>query len=143
MTRGFVLGVSWETRTPKSKIKDGNVEEMDFFLKNKSDQYEVIEKFLRGLKAREFETKNIDVLVWRKIRLDNAGENKRLEIILKEKGFNLKIKYTPVDGPKYNVVVECAFSTMYGRVRAMLNAGGYFKIIGINFGGNAHRPRRS
>ena len=71
-----------------------------FFLKKKSDQYEVIEKFLRGLKARGFETKNIDVLVLRKIRLDNAGENKRLEIILKDKGFDLKLEYTPVDGPK-------------------------------------------
>ena len=59
---------------------------MEFFSKKKSDQYKVIEKFLRGLKARGFETKNINVLVRRKIRLDNAGENKRLEEILKEKG---------------------------------------------------------
>ena len=85
-----------------------------FFLKKKSDQYEVIEKLFQGLKARGFVTKNIDVLVRRKIRLDNAGENKRLDIILKKKGFDFKFKYTPVDGPKYNGLVERAFAIMYG-----------------------------
>ena len=74
----------------------------------------MIEKFLRGLKARGFETKNINVLVGRKIRLDKAGENKRLEIILKEKGLDLEFEYTPVDVPKYNGVVERTFATMYG-----------------------------
>ena len=44
-----------------------------FFKKNKSNQYKVIETFLLGLKVWGFETKNIDVLVLRKISLDNAG----------------------------------------------------------------------
>ena len=58
-------------------IEDGVMsKKCSLFLKKKSDQYEVIEKFFRGLKSRGFETKNINVLVWRKIRLDNAGENK-------------------------------------------------------------------
>ena len=109
-----------------SNSRWGNAKKVELFLKNKSNQYEGIEKFLRGFKAREFETKNINVLVRRKIRLDNAGENKRLEEILKEKGFDLKFEYTPVDRPKYNGVVERDFAKMYGRVRAMLNAGGSF-----------------
>ena len=46
--------------------------------------------------------------------MDNAVENKRLEEILKEKSFNLKFEYTPVDRPEYNGVVEGAFATMYG-----------------------------
>ena len=83
------------------QIVDGATsKKWSFFLKNKSNQNEVIEKFLRGLKARGFETKKIDALVRRKIRLDNAGENKSLEIILKEKGFDLKFEYTPVDRPE-------------------------------------------
>ena len=45
-------------------------------MKKKSNQYKVIEKFLRVLKDRGFETKNIDVLVRRKIRLDNPGKTK-------------------------------------------------------------------
>ena len=69
----------------------------------------------------------------RKIRLDNSGENKRLEEILKGKGINLKFEYTPVDGPEYNGVVECSFATMYGRVRVILNAVVFFGDNQDNF----------
>ena len=86
-------------------------------MKKKRNQYKVTDKFLRVLKDRGFDIKNIDVLVRRKIRLDNAGENKSLEEILKGKGSNLKFEYTPVEGPEYNGVVERDFVTMYGRVR--------------------------
>ena len=48
-----------------------------------------------------------------------------------KKSLNIKIKiyfeYTPVDGPEFNGVVERAFATGYGQVRAMLNRRGFFE----------------
>ena len=54
-------------------------------MKKKIDQYDVIEKFLLELKVKGYETKVIDVHYRRKLRMDNAGENKNLEEILKYK----------------------------------------------------------
>ena len=51
-------------------------------------QYDVIEKFLLELKVKGYETKVIDVHYSRKLRMDNAGENKKFEEIIKLK--NLK-----------------------------------------------------
>ena len=59
--------------------------------------------------------------------MDNAGENKKLEEILKLKKLNIYFEYTPFDGADFNGVVERAFATGYGRVQAMLNGGGFFE----------------
>ena len=67
------------------------------------------------------ETYVIDVNYRRKLRMDNAGENKKLEEILKLNNFKIYFEYTHVDDPEFNSVVERKFSTGYGRVRAMLN----------------------
>ena len=61
--------------------------------------------------------------------MDNAGENVKFVELLTKEGVQVKIEYTPVDGPQYNGVVERAFQTLYGRVRAMLNHGGFFGEI--------------
>ena len=71
------------------QIADGATsKKWSFFLKKKSDQYDVIEKFLLELKVKGYETKAIDVHYRRKLRMDNAGENKKLEEILKFKKIN-------------------------------------------------------
>ena len=85
-----------------------------FFLKKKSYQYNVIEKFLLELKVRGYETKFIDVHYRRKLRMDNSGENKKLKEILTLKKIKIYFEYTPVDGPEFNGVVERAFTTGYG-----------------------------
>ena len=58
-------------------------------MKNKSDQYDVIEKLLLELKVKGYKTKVIDVSYRRKLRMDNSRENQNLEDILKLK----KIKF--------------------------------------------------
>ena len=74
----------------------------------------MIEKFLLELKVKGYDTKVIDVHYRRKLRMDNTGENKKLEEILKFKHFKIYFEYTPVDGPEFNGVVERAFATGYG-----------------------------
>ena len=67
----------------------------------------------------------IDFLGRVKLRMDNLGENKKLQKILKDKNLNVSVEFTPRDTPQYNTVVERAFATLYGRIRAMLNGGGF------------------
>ena len=99
------------------QIADGATsKKWSFFLKKKSDQYKVLKKFFLEMKVKGYDTKVIDVLFRKTLRMDNAGENKKLEKILKLKGFDIYFEYTPVDGPEFNGVVERAFATIYGRV---------------------------
>ena len=85
-----------------------------YFLKHKSDQYEVITLFIKRF---EKET-GIKIKEW---RCDGAGENKVLpDKLIKENEF-VDFEFTPRDTPQFNGIVERAFATLYGRVRAMLN----------------------
>ena len=63
------------------------------------------------------------------IRCDNAGENRKLKEILDLEGFNIKFEFTAPYTPQQNGVVERAFATLYGRVRAMLNGAGFDKRL--------------
>ena len=56
-------------------LKELRQKKYSFFLKNKSDQYDVIEKLLLELKVKGYETKVIDVSYRRKLRMDNSREN--------------------------------------------------------------------
>ena len=73
------------------------------------------------LVMRQMIKKGIDV---KKIRCDNAGENKKLEEKIIESELKIDFEYTPVGTPQHNGVVERAFATLYGRVRAMFNRAG-------------------
>ena len=66
--------------------------------------------------------KEIKVVV-HTIRCDNAGENKILEENCKNTTglAHIKFQYTPRDTPQFNRVVEWAFATLLGRVRAINN----------------------
>ena len=87
------------------------------FVKNKSDLKDVVIHLIEELKD-----KNISVKF---VRCDNAGENRSLENECIEKCMKLTFKYTPRDTPQHNGVVERAYQTLYNRVRAMLNGGGF------------------
>ena len=53
---------------------------------------------LNKLKVKGYDTRVIDVNYRRKLRLENTGENKKLEEILKFKKFKIYFEYNPVNG---------------------------------------------
>ena len=87
------------------------------FLKKKSELSDKVVPFLKTIHEE------VKVIV-QTIRCDNAGENKILEENCKATTglAHIKFQYTPRNTPQYNGVVERAFATLYGRVRAMNNA---------------------
>ena len=73
----------------------------------------------KGLKyINIWETNNIKV---KKFRCDNAGENEKFKEKLIELGKYIKVEFLALGTPQQNGIVEGAFATMYGRVRAMMN----------------------
>ncbi len=55
------------------------------------------------------------------IRLENAGENTAFEEGCKNEGFGITFEYSAPGTLQHNGVVERAFATLYGGVRAMMN----------------------
>jgi hypothetical protein len=91
-----------------------------YFLKNKSDLPKTMVQFLRD---RTNEGKII-----KSVRLDNAGENKVFSTVSKDSGYGtIKFEFTAPGTPQQNGVVERAFPTLLGRVRAMMNQSGFTK----------------
>ena len=84
------------------------------FVKKKSDLAETVKETLKTLI-------NNHKLKIQKIRCDNAGENKMLKELIDNESWGVKMEYTAPGTPQQNGVVERAFATLYGRVRAMLN----------------------
>ena len=97
---------------------------MEFFLKSKDEQYDVLINFIKKLKRKGVSVSN--VIFVKKLRMDNAGENKKFNKILESENLDIDVEFTPVDSPKYNAVVERGFGTLYGRVRATLNGASFF-----------------
>ena len=58
------------------------------------------------------------------MRCDNAGENKSLQKEIINDKPKIKFKFTSPKTPQQSGVVECAFLTLKGRVRSMLNFAG-------------------
>jgi len=87
-----------------------------YFLKKKSDVPETIQKLVSKLVAQNYKVKYL--------RCDNAGENKMTDELLKKKGIHVEFEYTSPNTPQHNGKVERKFATLYGRIRAMLNAAG-------------------
>jgi Reverse transcriptase (RNA-dependent DNA polymerase) len=87
-----------------------------YFLKERSDLPEQVLKWVY-----EFQ-KELDCKV-QTIRLDNAGENESLqELIDSTDDLKIKFEYTAPYTPQQNGKVERKYATLYGKVRAMLNA---------------------
>ena len=89
-----------------------------FFLKKKNEQVEPIIDWIKALKARH----KIQVKMF---RCDNAGENKVLERESDKIDLGIIFEYTAPGTPQHNGVVERAFVTVMGRVRAMMNHAGF------------------
>jgi hypothetical protein len=89
-----------------------------FFLKSKDELAETvfptINQMIKQGKAVKY------------VRMDNAGENKVLAEKLKKWHPTIKIEYVPARTPQYNAI-ERHYPTLYGRVRAMLNAAKFDK----------------
>ena len=88
------------------------------FLSKKSDFPKAAMLVLRQMIKKGINIKNI--------RCDNAGENRKLEEKIMESELKIDFEYTPVGTPQHNGVVERAFATLYGRVRAMFNRAGIY-----------------
>jgi hypothetical protein len=60
------------------------------------------------------------------VRLDNAGENRSFQELANTEDFNdVKFEFTAPRTPQQNGIVERAFPTLQGRVRAMMNYAGF------------------
>jgi hypothetical protein len=87
-----------------------------YFLNNKSSLKEKITSSI--LKIRD---QNIKIKI---LRCEDTGENKFLEDKFNSKGANIVFEYAVPRTAQRNGKVERMFQTLYGRVRAMLNASG-------------------
>ena len=87
-----------------------------FFLKKKSDVPETMVKLVNEIKADGYKVKYL--------RCDNAGENRATEELMKQKEMFVKFEYSAPETPQQNGKVERKFATLFGRIRAMLNAAG-------------------
>ncbi|MFN9902870.1 MAG: hypothetical protein ACK55Z_29645, partial [bacterium] len=87
-----------------------------FFLKRRSDVAETMFKLVNEIKTFGYKVKYL--------RCDNGGENKGTEEYLKERGVSVKFEYSAPETPQQNGKVERKFATLFGRIRAMLNAAG-------------------
>ena len=85
------------------------------FLKSKDELPDIVIDWIKQIMKEH----NI---VIKKIRCDNAGENKILQQIIQEdEKLNIKFEFTAPYTPEQNGKVERQFATLYGKVRAMLN----------------------
>ena len=83
------------------------------FLKRKSDQIVEIPIWIKGLKKKY----GIDV---KYIRLDNSGENRKLQKECEKQNLGLIFEFTAPGTPQQNSVVERKIPTLIGRARAMI-----------------------
>jgi hypothetical protein len=108
-----------------------------FFVAAKSKMLDQVMLLIKKLQSNQhFKIKHIV----KTIRCDDAGENKMLEQKCIQHQHGIHFEYTGPDTPQYNGRAEHIFSTLYGRVRTMLNAARLVKFIheGV-WGGAAKR----
>ena len=87
------------------------------YMKRKSDLR------TEGIKLLNTIANNFQIKI-KRIRCDNAGENKSFEKEIIEKKLKIIFEYTASNTPQQNGRVERKFATIYGRVRSMLTAAG-------------------
>ena len=83
-------------------------------MKEKSQLSEKVVPLIKDLKAKHGKQVKF-------IRCDNAGENKILEATCKKEGLGIIFEFTAPGTPQQNGMVERAFATLYGSMRAMMN----------------------
>jgi len=100
-------------------VDDATSMKWSFFLKKKDELSAKFIPFLQGLRASDGRT--VKYIFVRYIRCDNAGENRVLEQECNKHSFGILFEYSSAGTPQQNGVVERAFATLWGRVRAMMN----------------------
>ena len=89
-----------------------------FFLRKKSDQTVVIPIWIKGLKTKYG-------IVVKNTRLDNSGENRRLQKECDKQNLGIIFEFTPPGTVQQNSVVERKIPTLMGRSRAMMIQAGF------------------
>jgi transposase InsO family protein len=103
-------------------VDDATDMKWSMFLKQKSEVGKALFEFLKLRKQDGFPVQII--------RMDNSGENKRFQARAGNEGYaDLKFEFTAPGTPQQNGVVERAFATLQGRVRAMMNQAGFTKEL--------------
>jgi hypothetical protein len=92
-----------------------------FFVKSKSDFTLIVGSFIK----RQIK----DEKIVKFIQCDNSGENQKLKEFCDQEGLKIKFEFTVPHTPQQNSVVEHAFATLYGRVRAMLQGSSLDKDL--------------
>jgi hypothetical protein len=86
-----------------------------FFLKRKIETAQAIVNLIKDLK----EKRGIMVKI---LRCDNAGENMSAAKLCQDEGLGINFEYTAPNTPQHsNGRVERKFTTLFGRIRSMLN----------------------
>ena len=88
-----------------------------FFLSKKSDKIAMIPKWIKVM-SRKYGTEV------KRIRLDNSGENRSLQIECDKQNLGVIFEFTAPGTPQQNSVVERKIPTLMGRARAMLIQAG-------------------
>jgi len=89
-----------------------------FFLKSKSETKKVMIDLIKELSDKN----KIKV---KKIRCDNSGENRSFQQAAKQERLGITFEFMARKTPQQNGRVERKFTTLFGRVRAMLNGAGF------------------
>ena len=79
-----------------------------WFVKQKSDQVDVLVPFLKDMRAREKIVKQ----VW----CDNAGENRTLDNECQGEELGIEFEFTPPNSPQFNRRIERRIQTLYNKV---------------------------
>ena len=84
-----------------------------FFLNKKSNQIKIMPMWIRGLSEKY----KIEI---KRIRLDNSGENRSLQIECDKANMGIIFEFTAPGTPQQNSVAESRIPTLMGRARAIL-----------------------
>ena len=90
-----------------------------FFLKTIDEQPQVLLNFVKEI------SQYTKIECW---KCDNAGENNATKELFEENGLGIKFELTARETPQQNGMVERAFATLYGRMRAMFTNAGLEKV---------------
>ena len=83
------------------------------FLKQQSDQVKILIQWIKNM------GKNYKIYI-RTIRLDNSGENRKLQQECDEENLGIRFEFTAPGAPQQNSMVERKVPTIIGRGRAMM-----------------------
>ena len=84
---------------------------MEFFLQKKSQQVDLLLRFIKSLKEDNKKVK--------------FGRKQKFEEKNRQWGLNILFEFTARQTPQQNGKVERAFATLYGRMRAMMLSAGF------------------